>query len=157
MQAIASSNNMRGRELPVNFAPETVALGRSPATVTRSGEPSAKAGANVFGLDGDHLAALLKAAARAGESVTYSEALAALGHRFSRPRMRALCVVLTDLDAAERGAGRPGLAILVVRQSDRLPGQGWWLGLNDYKGLFTGVEAASYVAKRQREVFAAWR
>ena len=88
--------------------------------------------------------------------MTYSAALAALGFAFSRPKMRALCVLLYDIDAAERGAGRPELAVLVVRQSDRLPGQGWWLGRSDYKGLFTGVEAAAYVTARQREVFEYW-
>ncbi|MGI4878119.1 MAG: hypothetical protein ACRYG4_11615 [Janthinobacterium lividum] len=107
-------------------------------------------------IDPDHVAALLHASARAGESVTYSEVLNALGFGFSRPKMRALCVVLMDVDAAERGAGRPDLAVLVVRQSDRLPGQGWWLGRSDYKGLFVGAEAVAYVAKQQRGVFEFW-
>jgi len=108
-------------------------------------------------MDADILAALLQAAARAGESVTYSEALAALGHRFTRPKMRALCKLLDDIDAAECGAGRPPLAVLVVRQSDRLPGQGWWLGQRGYTGAFTGPAAAAWVRARQAEVFAAWR
>jgi len=107
-------------------------------------------------MDPVHLTAFLHARARAGESVTYAEALAALGYRFSRPKMRALCVVLTDIDAAERGCGRPPLAVLVVRQSDRLPGQGWWLGQAGYAGLFTGPEAARCVAGAQAEVFAWW-
>jgi len=88
--------------------------------------------------------------------VTYAEVLGALGFAFSRPKMRALCAVLFDIDAAERGAGRPDLAVLVVRQSDRLPGQGWWLGQSDYKGLFEGAEAAAYVAREQGRVFAWW-
>lgn len=108
-------------------------------------------------MEADVLAALLQAAARAGESVTYSEALAALGHRFSRPKMRALCVMLDDLDTVERGVGRPPLAVLVVRQSDRLPGQGWWLGQRGYTGEFTGPAAMAWVRARQAEVFAAWR
>jgi len=108
-------------------------------------------------MDADILAALLHAAARVGESVTYSEALAALGHRFTRPKMRALCKLLDDIDAAERGAGRPPLAVLVVRQSDRLPGQGWWLGQRGYTGAFTGPAAAAWVRARQAEVFASWR
>lgn len=107
-------------------------------------------------IDPDLVAALLQASARAGESVTYSEVLNALGFGFSRPKMRALCAVLMDVDAAERGAGRPDLAVLVVRQSDRLPGQGWWLGRSDYKGLFVGAEAASYVAAEQGRVFEYW-
>lgn len=105
-------------------------------------------------MDAHVLHALLQAAARAGESVTYSEALAALGHRFTRPRMRALCVLLDEIDSIERGAGRPPLAVLVVRQSDRLPGQGWWLGQRGYTGSFTGPDAAAWVRARQAEAFA---
>ena len=102
------------------------------------------------------LTAILHAAARARTPLTYAETLNALGFAFSRPKMRALCVALDDVDAAERGAGRVALAVLVVRASDGLPGQGWWLGRRDYKGLFTGVEAAAYVAARHAEVFACW-
>lgn len=128
-----------------------------PAATTAGSHPAIpQAPSGAFGLDGDHLAALLHAAARAGESMTYAEALAALGHGFSRPKMRALCAMLFDIDAAERGAGRPDLAVLVVRQSDRLPGQGWWLGQNDYKGLFTGADASAFVVGRQRAVFEFW-
>ncbi len=107
-------------------------------------------------LDTDHVRALLVAAARAGESVTYAEVLNALGHAFSRPKMRALCVVLDDIDAGERGAGRPPLAVLVVRASDRLPGQGWWLGQRGYAGAFVGPEAVMWVRARQAEAFAVW-
>ncbi len=107
-------------------------------------------------MDPDHVAALLQAAARAGESVTYSEVLASMGMAFSRPKMRALCAVLFDVDAAERGAGRPELAVLVVRQSDRLPGQGWWLGETGYRSLFTGPDAAAWVRARQHAAFDWW-
>ena len=100
--------------------------------------------------------AILHAAARARTPLTYAEALNALGFAFSRPKMRALCVALDDVDAAERGAGRVPLACLVVRASDGLPGQGWWLSRRDWRGAFVGPEAAAYVAERQREVFAAW-
>lgn len=107
-------------------------------------------------MDVGHITAFLQAAARAGESVTYSEVLASIGMAFSRPKMRALCAVLFEIDATERGAGRPELAVLVVRQSDRLPGQGWWLGERDYKGAFPGPEAAAWVANCQRRVFEWW-
>lgn len=107
-------------------------------------------------MDPYHVLALLQAAARSGESVTYSEVLGALGMAFSRPKMRALCALLGDIDAGERGAGRPELAVLVVRQSDRLPGQGWWLGERDYPGLFTGPEAAAWVRRRQQPAFDYW-
>ena len=102
---------------------------------------------------------LLIASAAAGESITYSELLNALGHAFSRPKMRALCKVLAvvDDDAAERG--EPELAVLVVRQSDGLPGQGWWIGgamLHGHDGLWTGPEAMKLVRKLQRQAFAYW-
>lgn len=101
----------------------------------------------------------LVAAAAAGEPVTYGELLNALGHRFTRPKMRALCKVLTvvDEEAAERG--EPELAVLVVRQSDGLPGQGWWIGgamLHGHDGPWTGPEAARLVKKLQRRAFDYW-
>ncbi|HET9459314.1 MAG TPA: ribose-phosphate pyrophosphokinase [Sphingomicrobium sp.] len=101
----------------------------------------------------------LVAAAAAGEPVTYGEMLNALGHRFTRPKMRALCKVLTvvDEEAAERG--EPELAVLVVRQSDGLPGQGWWIGgaiLHGHDGPWTGPEAARLVTRLQRRAFDYW-
>jgi len=101
----------------------------------------------------------LVAAAAAGAPVTYGELLNALGHRFTRPKMRALCKVLTvvDEEAAERG--EPELAVLVVRQSDGLPGQGWWIGgamLHGHDGPWTGPEAARLVKKLQRRAFDYW-
>ena len=107
-------------------------------------------------MDPDRIAALLYAAAARGEALTYAEVLNAIGFAFSRPKMRALCVALDAIDAGERGAGRPCLAVLVVRASDRLPGQGWWLGQAGYAGLFTGADAARWVAARQAEAFAWW-
>ena len=107
--------------------------------------------------DVDEVEALLIAAAQGGEAVTYSQMLGALGHRFTRPLMRQLCVVLDAIDARARGRGDPELAVLVVRQSDALPGQGWWLGERDYRGLFEGAEARAYVARAQARAFAHWR
>ena len=111
-------------------------------------------------MDPDVLTALLQAAARGRNSVTYSEALAALGHGFSRPRMRALCKLLEHVDSGERGAGRPELAVLVVRQSDGLPGQGWWVAEaargTGYRGAWLGPAAAAWVARRQAAVFDWW-
>ncbi len=102
---------------------------------------------------------LLIASASAGEPITYSDLLNALGHRFTRPKMRALCKVLSvvDDDAAERG--EPELAVLVVRQSDGLPGQGWWVGgaiLHGHDGLWTGPEAMKLVRRLQRQAFEHW-
>ena len=108
----------------------------------------------------DELAALLQAAAREATPVTYAEALGAFGFAFSRPKMRALCALLGDVDALERGGDRPELAVLVVRASDGLPGQGWWVAElargGDYAGLWNGPEAAAYIRDRQRAVFEFW-
>lgn len=103
---------------------------------------------------------LLIESAAAGEAITYSELLNALGHQFTRPKMRAVCKVLGVIDdeAAERG--EPELAVLVVRQSDGLPGQGWWIAggamLHGYDGLWTGPEALKLVKKLQRQAFRYW-
>lgn len=91
-----------------------------------------------------------------GAALTYADALAALGHRFTRPRMRQLCAALNDVDARARGAGEPELAVLVVRQSDGLPGQGWWTGRDDVPGLWTGPDARRFVERLQAAAFARW-
>lgn len=102
------------------------------------------------------LEALLIAAARAGRDLSYSDVLLALGHRFTRPKLRSLCKLLDAIDDAARAAGRPELAVLVVRESDRLPGQGWWVGRSDAPGEWTGPAARAYVAARQAAAFAWW-
>ncbi|WP_375273187.1 ribose-phosphate pyrophosphokinase [Sphingomonas sp.] len=103
---------------------------------------------------------LLVSAARDGRAVSYSELLRALDHRFTRPKMRALCKTLDAIDAAGEAAGEPALAVLVVREGDRLPGQGWWTTLGDrrgYRGAWEGREAERFVAGEQEKAFAYWR
>ena len=41
--------------------------------------------------------------------------------------MRQLCKTLGAVDEEAAARGEPELAVLVVRQSDGLPGQGWWV------------------------------
>lgn len=96
-------------------------------------------------------------AARSGLSLSYSELLNLLGTRFTRPKMRALCRTLDRIDAEGAAAGEPALAVLVVRESDGLPGQGWWTGRHDWAGAWTGDAATAYVRARQRVAFAYWR
>lgn len=104
--------------------------------------------------------ALLIEAARAGEAISYSAMLAALGHRFTRPKMRALCRTLDAIDEAGRAAGEPELAVLVVRESDGLPGQGWWAGgqalVRGHDGPWEGPAARAFVEAIQSEAFAYW-
>ena len=104
--------------------------------------------------------AILLDAARAGGAVSYSDVLNQLGTRFTRPKMRALCKTLGAIDRAGATAGEPELAVLVVRESDRLPGQGWWTEyahMTGYEGPWLGAEAAKIVKKLQQRVFRYWR
>lgn len=95
-------------------------------------------------------------AARAGLALSYSELLNLLGERFTRPRMRALCKTLDRIDAEGAAAGEPALAVLVVRESDGLPGQGWWVGRHDWAGAWTGDAATAFVRAEQRKAFVYW-
>jgi hypothetical protein len=105
--------------------------------------------------------ALLIEAAKAGEAISYSHLLAQLGHRFTRPKMRAVCKTLDVIDEAAIAAGEPELAVLVVRESDGLPGQGWWGGARafvlGYDGPWTGPQAMNLVKEQQRVAFDYWR
>lgn len=111
--------------------------------------------------DPQEVRAHLIAAAAAGESITYSELLHQLGHEFTRPKMRALCKVLGFVDDAGAQRGEPELAVLVVRQSDRLPGQGWWVAggasSHGYDGRWEGPEARRLVERLQRQAFDYWK
>ena len=103
----------------------------------------------------------LVAAARAGTAVSYGELLERLGYSFSRPKMRALCKILAAIDEAAALRGEPELAVLVVRQSDGLPGQGWWIGggarSRGYEGPWEGSEARRFIGQVQAETFRFWK
>jgi hypothetical protein len=104
--------------------------------------------------------AILVAAAKEGKAMSYAGVLDALGYRFTRPKMRALCKTLDAVDQRAVEAGGPELAVLVVREADRLPGQGWWVGKvreMGYDGLWTGEQAQAFVRKLQKRVFDYWR
>ena len=108
----------------------------------------------------ERVRAILVSAATTGAAVTYAEVLNALGHEFTRPKMRALCKVLAVIDDEAAGRGEPELAVLVVRQSDGLPGQGWWIAggavQHGYDGLWTGPQAVKLVRKLQKQAFDYW-
>jgi hypothetical protein len=111
--------------------------------------------------DPKEVRAHLVGAAKAGTALTYSELLERLGYSFSRPKMRALCSILTAVDQEASARGEPELAVLVVRQSDGIPGQGWWVGgsarARAYKGPWEGPEAKRFIAAVQSETFAWWQ
>lgn len=113
------------------------------------------AGAALF--DVGHVERLLQAAARRGTAMSYSELLLMLGYRFTRPKMRALCKILDEIDRRAAQCGQPELAALVVREGDGLPGQGWWIGRSDYRGEWTGSAARTYLDAIQQRAFAHWQ
>ena len=110
--------------------------------------------------DPQEVRAILVASARAGEPISYAEVLELLGHHFTRPKMRALCKVLAYVDDDAEERGEPELAVLVVRQSDGLPGQGWWIEgarSHDYAGPWEGPRAQKLIRKLHAETFDYWR
>jgi hypothetical protein len=111
--------------------------------------------------DPDEIRAHLVAAARAGVALTYSEILERLGYPFSRPKMRALCSILGTVDEDAERRREPELAVLVVRQSDGIPGQGWWVAggarSRGYTGVWEGPEAKRFIERVQAETFRYWR
>ena len=114
--------------------------------------------ANALG-DWEEIRAHLVAAASAGHALTYSELLEQLGDGFSRPKMRALCKTLGVVDDEAAARGEPERAVLVVRQSDGLPGQGWWIGgagARGYEGPWEGPKAARFIRQLQQKAFDYW-
>jgi hypothetical protein len=111
--------------------------------------------------DPEEVRAHLVAAAKAGAALSYGTILEQLGYRFTRPKMRALCATLGTVDEDAAARGEPELAVLVVRQSDGLPGQGWWVAggprSRGYEGPWEGPEARRFVASVQAETFLYWR
>ena len=76
--------------------------------------------------------------------------------------MRQLCAMLGAIDREAGERGEPELAVLVVRASDGIPGQGWWVAseggaARGYQGLWEGPEAARFIAAVQQETFDYWR
>jgi len=111
--------------------------------------------------DVEEVRAHLVAAARAGAALSYGELLGHLGYAFSRPKMRALCAMLGEIDRDAEARGEPELAVLVVRASDGIPGQGWWVAgggrRRGYEGPWEGPQAARFIRAVQAETFAYWQ
>jgi hypothetical protein len=110
-------------------------------------------------VDVDRLEALLIEAARGRRSLTYAEVLAQFGLRITPRRVYALCRDLGAVCARNRARGEPELAVLVVRKSDRLPGEGFFHGLwrdGAYDGPATGPAAAAFIGRETERVFAHW-
>ena len=110
--------------------------------------------------DPQEVRAHLIAAAAAGHALGYAELLEHLGYGFSRPKMRQLCKTLGAVDEEAAVRGEPELAVLVVRQSDGLPGQGWWVAggasAHGYDGPGEGPRAARFIRQLQQKTFDFW-
>jgi len=100
---------------------------------------------------------MLEHCAREGRAISYSELLLNLGFRFTRPKMRQVCKTLDKIDMLTAEEAAPALAVLVVREGDGLPGQGWWTGRTDYQGEWTGPQAQKHVSGLQEKVFTYWK
>lgn len=110
-------------------------------------------------VDVDELERLLIAAARARRSLTYAEVLAHFGIRITPRRVFALCRDLGAVCERNRARGEPELAVLVVRKSDRLPGDGFFHSLwrdGAYDGPATGPVAAAFIRRETERVFVHW-
>ena len=132
---------------------------RNAGASTRAGgqprNPRARAGL----VDVDRLEALLIEAARARQSLTYAEVLAHFGIKITPRRVYGLCRDLGSVCERNRRRGEPELAVLVVRKSDRLPGDGFFHGAwrdGGYEGPATGAAARAYVDALSAAVFAFW-
>jgi hypothetical protein len=105
--------------------------------------------------------AILTEAARKGRYITYGDMLEQLGYSFTRPKMRALCQTLAEVDRQCVADGEPELAVLVVRAEDKLPGQGWWTSnpvvLRDYLGAWEGREAGNFIRGQQKLAYDYWK
>jgi hypothetical protein len=110
-------------------------------------------------VDVDRLEALLIEAARERRSLTYVEVLAHFGIRITPRRVYGLCRDLGTVCERNRARGEPELAVLVVRKSDRLPGDGFFHGAwrdGSYDGPATGPAARAYIDALTAAVFAFW-
>ena len=110
-------------------------------------------------VDVDRLETLLIEAARARRSLTYAEVLAHFGLKITPRRVFGLCRDLGSVCERNRARGEPELAVLVVRKSDRLPGEGFFHGIwrdGAYDGPATGPAAEAFIRRETGRVFAHW-
>ena len=103
-------------------------------------------------VDLDRLERVLIQAAIEARPVTYGQVLAFFGWRVTQVTVGALCRDLGRIEERRRGEGWPDLACLVVRKSDRLPGEGYFTSLRAngiFAGPSLGPEAERFVTARQ--------
>jgi hypothetical protein len=111
-------------------------------------------------LDPRQVREMLLEAARQSDRLTYKEVIERLGYEFNTNLVGQLGRVLDRIDDNARANGEPLLAVLVVRQSDQLPGQGWWVTrakAAGYEGEWTGPDALNHVEAQQQLAFDYWK
>ncbi|MDX6751508.1 hypothetical protein SH611_17005 [Geminicoccaceae bacterium 1502E] len=108
-------------------------------------------------VDHERLEAVLIQAARERRPVTYGQLLGYFGRKVTPITVGALCRDLGRVCSSVEARGGPDLAVLVVRKSDGLPGEGYFTALRAeglYDGPSAGAAAEALVRRRQEEVFA---
>jgi hypothetical protein len=106
-------------------------------------------------LTADALERVLVRAAREGRTVSYRRLLAMAGRRVGPNNVRALVRVLSEVCRRSEARGEPDLACLVVRESDGLPGEGYFAA-EAAKGGPRDASRRARVARAQAEAFAFW-
>ncbi|MEO1092446.1 MAG: ribose-phosphate pyrophosphokinase [Pseudomonadota bacterium] len=107
-------------------------------------------------IDADRLERILTDVARAGRSVSYRELLFLFDRRVGPNNVRALMRVLGEVCRRSEARGEPDLACLVVRESDRLPGEGYFAAEAERGEPLEGSRRAR-VDRAQATAFAFWR
>ena len=110
-------------------------------------------------VDVDELERLLIQAASERKTLAYGDVLSHFGKRTTPIRVFALCRDLGQVSERNRERGEPELAVLVVRKTDRLPGEGFFHSAweeGGYDGPATGPRAKAYIAELTERVFNYW-
>ena len=98
---------------------------------------------------------MLVDAAAARKTVTYGQLMKKFGVSRGSGRGNTVVEALDEIDRAERAAGAPGFAALVVRKDTGYPGQGFFAGKGKGSGGGDGgsrlTPADKEYADRQRE------
>jgi hypothetical protein len=111
-------------------------------------------------VDVDELERFLIEAASERRTLSYGDVLSHFGKRTTPIRVFALCRDLGQVSERNRMRGEPELAVLVVRKTDRLPGEGFFHGAWEegrYDGPATGPRAKAYIETLTEAVFDHWR
>lgn len=111
-------------------------------------------------VDIDELERLLIKAAAERRTLAYSDVLRHFGKRTTPIRVFALCRDLGEVSERNLQRGEPELAVLVVRKTDRLPGEGFFHGAwkdGHYDGPATGPKAEAYIGGLTETVFDYWQ